>query len=150
MFQFTSDASKNMKRCSTSLVICCCSVAKSCLTLCNPMDCSTPGFPVFHYLPEFAQNHVPFIGDAIQPSHVLSPSSLPALNLCKTRVFSNESALPIRWSNYWNFGISSSNEYSGLISFMTDYFDLFAVQRNLRSPLQHHNLKASILWHSAT
>ena len=99
------------------LGICCCSVAKSYPTLCNSMNCSMPDFPVLHYLPEFAQTRVHWVGDAIQPSHPLSPASPPALSLSQIRVFSNESALCIRWSKYWSFrfSISPSNEYSGLI-----------------------------------
>ena len=84
---------------------------------CNPMDCSTPGFPVLHCLPEFAQIHVHQVGDAIQPSHPLFPPSPLALNLPSNRDFSNELALCIRWPKYWSssFSISPSNEYSGLI-----------------------------------
>ena len=105
------------------------SVAQSCPTLCDPMDCSTPGLPVHHRLPEFTQTHVHRVGNAIQPSHPLSSAS-PALNLSQHRVFSNESALRIRWPKDWNFSfsISPSNEYLGLISFQIDWFDLFAVQ----------------------
>ena len=122
----------------------CCSVAKSCLTLCDPMDCSTSGFPVLHQLPELAQTHVHWVGDAIQPSYpVLPPSPLPSIFSC-IRVFSNESALHIRWPKYWSFSfsISLSNEYSGLNSFRIDWFDLLAVQATLKSLLQHHNSKA--------
>ena len=99
------------------LGICCCSVAKLCPTLCNSMNCSMPDFPVLHHLPEFAQTRVHWVGDAIQPSHPLSPASPPALSLSQIRVFSNESALCIRWSKYWSFSfsISPSNKYSGLI-----------------------------------
>ena len=124
---------------------------QSCLTLCNPMDWSTPGFPVHHQLPELTQTHVHQISDAIQPSHpLLSPSLLPSV-FSSIRVFSNESVLCIRWSKYWSFSfsISPSNEYSGLISFRIDWFDLLAVQGTLKSFLQHHNLKASILLCSA-
>ena len=200
-------------------------VVRSCPTLCNSMDCSTPGFPVLHCLPEFAQTHVHQVGDAIQPSHPLSPPSLPALNLSQhqgffksyigassvqfsrsvmsdslwphelqharppcpsptpgiypnscplsqwchptisschpllllpsilpsIRVFSNESALSITWSKYWSFhfSISPSNEYSGLISFRMDWLDLLAAKGTLKSLLQHHSSKASILWCSA-
>ena len=94
----------------------CFSVARSCLTLCNPMNCSTPGFPVLHYLPEFPQTHVHQLGDSIQPSHPLL--LLPSIFLI-IWVFSSESALCIRWPNYWSFSfsISPSSEYSGLISF---------------------------------
>ena len=85
-------------RCTVPHSGCCCPVAKSCLTLCNPMDCSIPGFPILHSLPEFAQTHVHWVGDAIQPSHVLSPPSPPALNLSPHQsllswVFANELAL---------------------------------------------------------
>ena len=84
------------------------SVAQLCLTLCDPMDCSTPGFPVHHQLPELTQTHVHRVGDAIQPSHPLSsPSS--ALNRSSIRVFSNESVLCIRWPKYWSFSFSISS-----------------------------------------
>ena len=111
------------------------------------MDCSMPGFPVHHHLPELAQTHVHWVSYAIQPSHPLLSPSPPAFNLSQHQVFSNESALCIRWSKYWNFSfsISSSNEYSGLISFRIDWLDLLAVQDTLKSLLQHHSLKASIL-----
>ena len=124
-----------------------CSVAQSCPTLWGPMDCSTP-----HQLPEFTQTHVHWVGDAIQPSHPLSSSSLLPLNLSQSiRVFSNESALHIRWPKYWSFSfsISPSHEYSGLISFRMDLLDLLAVQGTLKSLLQHHSSKASILRRSA-
>ena len=117
------------------------SVTQSCPTLCNPMDCSTPGFPVLHYFPEFAQTHVHWVNDAIQPSHPLSPPSPPALNLPSIRVFSSESSLHMRCPRYWSFSfsISPSSEYSGLISLRIDSFDLLAVQGTLKSLLQHHN-----------
>ena len=96
------------------------SVAQLCLTLCDPMDCSTPGFPVLHQLPELTQTHVHRVSDAIQPSHPLSSHSPPAFNLSQQSfpVFSNESVTCIRWPNYWSFSfsISPSNEHSGLIS----------------------------------
>ena len=105
--------------CQTPLTFCSCSVAQSCLTLCDPMNGSTPGLPVLHHVPEFAQTHVHWDGDAIQPSHPLSsplllPSIFPSIS-----VFPSESALLIRWPKYWSFSfsISPSNEYSGLISF---------------------------------
>ena len=115
------------------------------------MDYSTPGFPAHHQLPELTQTHVHRVGDALQPSHSLSPPSPPAFSLSQYHVFSNESALHIRWPNYWSssFSISPSNEYSGLISFRIDWFDLLTVQGTLKSLLQHHSLKASILWHTA-
>ena len=119
--------------------------------LCDPKDWSTPVSPVFHYLLEFVQTHVHWVGDAIQPSHPLSPSSPPVFNLSRIRIFFTELALPIRWPKYWSFSfsISPASEYSGFISFRIDWFHLLAVQGILKSPLQHHSWKASILWHSA-
>ena len=177
---------------------CYCSVTKSCLILCNPTDCSVPGFHVLHYLLEFAQIHVHWVGDAVLPSHPLLPSLPPGFNLsqhqgvfqwvsshlkrpwsllklmsiklvmpsnhlalCRPlllpsifpsiRVFSYESPLCIRWPEYWSFSfsISPSNEYSRLISFRIDQFDLLSVQTTLKNLLQHHNLKASVLQCSA-
>ena len=114
------------------------------------MDPSTPGFPVHAQLLEFTQTHVHWVGDAIQPSHPLSSPSPPVFNFSQHKVFSNESALSIKWPKYWsfNFNIIPSNEYSGLISFRIDWLDLLEVQGTLRSLLQHHNSKASILQHS--
>ena len=108
------------------------SVTQSCPTLCNTTDCSTPGFPFHHQLPELIQTHVHWVGDAIQPSHPLSFPSPYTFNLPSIRVFSNESVLHIRWPKYWsfNFSISPSNEYSGLISFRIDWFDLFENPRD--------------------
>ena len=129
----------------------CCSVAQLCLTLCNPVYCSMPGFPVPHHLPKFAQVHIFCISDAIQPSHPLSsPSPLPSI-FPSVRVFSNESAIHIRWPKYWSFSwsISLSNEYSGLIYFKIHWFDLLAVQGTLSSFFQHHSSKALILWRPA-
>ncbi|CAN0528507.1 unnamed protein product [Rangifer tarandus platyrhynchus] len=113
-------------------------------------DSTMPGFPVHHQLPELAQTHVHQVDDAIQPSHLSSPSP-PAFNLPSIRVFSKESVLCIRWPMYWSFSfsISPSNEYSGLIFFRIDWFDLLAVQGTLQSLLQHLSSKASILQHSA-
>ena len=106
------------------------SVTQSCPALCNPMDGSIPGLPVHHQILEFTQTHVHWVGDAIQPSHPLSSPSPPAFNLPSIRVFSNESALHIRWPKYWSFSfsISPSNEYSGLISFRIDWLDLLTIQ----------------------
>ena len=120
---------------------------KSCPTLCNPMDCSTSGLPVHHQLPEFTQTHVHQVSDAIQPSHPLSSPSPPAFNLSQHQVLSNESVLCIRWPKYWSFSfsISPSNVHPGLISFRMDWLDLLAVQGTLKSLLQHHSSKASIL-----
>ena len=114
----------------------CCLVAQSRLTFCDPMDCSTPGSSVLHHLPEFTQIHMNWVSDA---------------TICpRIRVFSNGSALHIRWAKYWNFSfsISPSNEFSRLISFRIDWLEL-AVQGILKSLLQHHNSKASIFQPSA-
>ena len=109
-----------------------------------------PVCPVLHYLSEFAQTQVCSTDDAIQPSHSLSSPSPPALNPPSIRVFSSESALRIRCPEYWSFSfnISASKEYSRLISFRIDWFDLPAVQGTLKNLLQHHSSKASILWRS--
>ena len=117
----------------------------------TPMNCSTPGLPVHHQLPGFIQTHVHRVSDAIRPSHPLSSPSPPApIPLCN-RVFSNESALRIRWPKYqsFSFNISPSNEHSGLISLRMDWLDLLAVQGTLKSLLQYHSSKASILRCSA-
>ena len=126
------------------------SVTQSCLILCDPMDCSMSGLPVHHQLLELAQTHVHQVSDAIHPSHPLSSPSLASIFL-SIRVFSNESVPPIRWPKYWRFSvsISPSNEYSGLIAFRIDWFDLLAVQGTLKSLLQHHSSKASTLPRSA-
>ena len=134
-----------------SIFCCCCSVIQLCLTLCDSMNCSTPGFLVVCYLPQLAKTHIHWVSDAIQPSQpLLSPSPL-AFNLSLHQSLFNESALRIRWPNYRSFGfsISSSNEYSGLISFRMDWLDLLVVQGIPKSLLQDHSSKASILWHSA-
>ena len=113
-------------------------------TLCDPMDYSILSICVHHQLQELAQTHVHQVGDAIQPSHTLMFLSPPAFN-------SNESALHIRWPKYWgfSFSISLSNEYSGLISFRIYWFHLFVVQGTLKSLLQNHSSKVSVLWCSA-
>ena len=118
---------------------------------CDPTDCSTPGFPVHHQLPELAQT---ISMESVMPSNhltlcrplLLLPSILPSI-----RIFSKESVLHIKWPKDWSFSfsISPSNEYSRLISFSTDWMDLLAVQGTLKSLLQHHSSKASVLWHSA-
>ena len=122
-------------------------VVQLCLTFCDPMDCSTPGFPVLHCLPEFAQIHVQCVNNAIQSSHPLLPS--PAFNLSQHQgLFKWICSLhPKDWS--FSFSISPSNEYSGLISFRMDWLDLLAVQGTLKGLLQHHSSKASNLWPSA-
>ena len=131
---------------------CCCSVTQSRPTICDPVDCSMPGFPVLHYLLlGLAQTHVHWVSDAIQQSCPLSsPSPLPSI-FPSIRTFPNESTLHIRWPRHWSFSfsISPSNENSGLISFRIDWFDFLAVQGTLKSLLQHHSSKASILCHAA-
>ena len=123
------------------------SVAQSCLTLCNPMNRSTPGLPVHHQLWSPPK---PISIESVMPSNhliICHPLLLPPSIFPIIRVFSNESVLHIRWPKYWSFSfsISPSNEYSGLISFRMDWLDLLAVQGTLKSLLQHHSSKASIL-----
>ena len=123
------------------------SVAQSCPTLCDPMDCSTPGLPVHHQLPELLK--LMSIESMMPSNHLIlcCPFLLPPSIFSSIRVFSNKSVLRIRWPKEWNFSfsISPSNEYSGLISFRMDWLDLLAVQGTLKNLLQHHSLKASIL-----
>ena len=123
-------------------IYCYCLIAKSCMPLCDPVDCSTPGFPVFYYLLEFAQTHVHRVSDA--SSHLILchpllilPSIFPSI-----RVFFNELALHIRWPKYWSFSfsISPSNEYLRLISFRIDCLDLLAIQGTLKSLLLRSSL----------
>ena len=115
------------------------------------MDCSTPGLPVHHQLPEFTQIHAHWVGDAIQPCHPLSSPSPLAFNLSQHqglfRWHSSLHQVAKVWS--FSFNISPSNEYSGLISFKMDWLDLLEVQGTLKSLLQHHSSKTSILWYSA-
>ena len=127
------------------------SVAQLCLTLCDPMNHSTPGFPVHQQLLEFTQTHVHQVGDAIQPSHPLSSPSLLARIPPSIRVFSSESPLRMKWPKYWSFSFSiiPSKEHPGLISFRMDWLNLLAVQGTLKSLLLHHSSKASILRCSA-
>ena len=115
------------------------------------MNLSTPGLPVHHQLPEFTETHVHRVTDAIQPSHPLSSLLLPPPIPPSIRVFSNESTLRMRWPKYWSFSFSifPSKEHPGLISFRMDWLDLHAVQGTLKSLLQHHSSKASILRRSA-
>ena len=129
------------------------SVAQSCPTLCDPMNCSMPGLPVHHQLLEFTETHVHWWRSVMPSNHLilchpllLLPSVFPSI-----RVFSNESALQIRWPKYWSFSFNSSpsKEYSGLISFRMDWLDLLVVQGTLNSLFQHHSSKASILQRSA-
>ena len=130
------------------------SVTQSCLTLCNPMDCSMPGLPVHHQLLELTQTHLHWVGWCHLPSsHLIlcCPLLLPLLIFPSIRVFYNESVFHISCPKYWSlsFSISPSNEYPGLISFRMDWLDLLAVQGTLKSLLQHYSSKASILQHSA-
>ena len=136
----------------TSKVIQFSSVAQSCPTLCDPMNRGTPGLPVPHQLSESTQTHVHRVSDAIHLSHPLSSPSSPALNLAQHQglfkwVSSSNQAAKVCWS--FSSNISPSNEHLGLISFRMEWLDLLAVQGTLRSLLQHHSSKASILWHSA-
>ena len=126
------------------------SFTQSCPTLWDPMNCSTPGLPVHHQLLQFTQTHVHLVSDAIQPSHPLLSSSPPAPNPSQHH-FSNESTLRMRWPKYWSFShsISPSSKHPGLVSFRMDWLDLLAVQETLKSLLQHHSSKASILRLSA-
>ena len=127
----------------------CCSVVKLLLILCDPMDCSTLGFPVLRYHPEVAQTHT--IQSVMPSNHLIVYRPLPFLPSIfpSIGVISNEPVLHIRWQNYWSFNISLSSKYSGLISFRMDWLDLLAVQGTLKSLLQHHSSKASILRLSA-
>ena len=129
---------------------CCSSVTKLCLTLCDHMDCTTPGFPVLHYLLELLKL---LSTESVMPSNHLilyHRLLLPSVFL-SIRIFSSESTLSIRWPKYWRFcfSISPSNEYSGLISFRIDWFDVLEVQGTVKSLLQNHSSKASILQCSA-
>ena len=132
---------------SILLVIQFSSVSQSCLTLCDPMECSMPGFPVHHQVLELAQTHVHQVSNAIQLSCPLSSPSPPAFNLSQDQNLFQGVSFSQRWPKYWifSFSISPSNQYSGLISFRIDGVDLLAVQGTLKSLLQHQNSKASIL-----
>ena len=127
------------------------SVPQQCLILCNPIDCSIPGFPVHHQTPELAQGHVHRVVDPSNQLILCRPILLLSAIPPSIRVFSNESTLHIKWPKYWSFSfsISPSNEHSGLISFRIDWLDLLAVQGTLKILLQHHGSKASIFQHSA-
>ena len=127
------------------------SVAQSSPTFCDPMDCSMPGLPVHHQLPEFTQTHVHRVDDAIHHLILCRPLLLLPPIPPSIRDFSNESTLLMRWPKYWSFSFSiiPSKEIPGLISFRMDWLDLLAVQGTLKSLLQHRSSKASILQRSA-
>ena len=127
------------------------SIAQSCLILCDPMDCSMPGFPVYHQLPELTQTRIYWVSDAFNHLILCFPLLLPPSIFPSIRVFSIESVLRIRGPKYWGFSysLSPSNEYSGLISFRIDWFDLLAIQGTLKSLRQHHSSKTSIFRCSA-
>ena len=126
-----------------TISLCCCSAIQWCSTLCNPMDCSTPGFPMHHQLLELAQTHVHQVSDAIQLSHPLLSPSPPAFNLSEHQGFSNQSALCIRWPNFWSFSynVSPSNDHPRLISFRMDWLDLLAVQGTLVKVDRHKRIQ---------
>ena len=142
---------KCLNKCLNNTIVQFNSVTQSCPTLCDPMSCSTPGLPVHHQLLDFTQTHVHWVSDAIQPSHPLSSPSPPAFNLSQHQGLFKSVSSSHQVAKYWSFSfnISPSNEYSGQISFRIDWLDLLAVQGILKSLLQHHSSKASILWHSA-
>ena len=126
------------------------SVAQSCLTLCEPMNCSTPDLPVHHQLPEFTQTYVHWVSDTFNHLILCNPLFLPPSIFPSIRVFSNESGLHIRWPKHWSFSfnICPFNEHPGLISFTMDWLDLLVVRGTLKSLFQHHSSKAQ-LWCSA-
>ena len=126
------------------------SVSQPCPTLCNPTNCRTPGLPVHQQLPEFTQTHLHQVRDVIQPFHPLLSPSPPAPNAKQHQSLSNESTLRMRWPKYWSFSFSiiPSKEIPGLISFRMDRLEFTAVQGTLKSLLQHHSAKASILQNS--
>ena len=127
------------------------SVTQSCPTLCDPMDCSTPDFPVHHQLPEFAQPHVHRISDTIQPSHSLLSPSPPAFNPSQHQGLFKWISSSHQVAKDWSFSFSTKSfiEYSGLISFRIHWLDLLVVQGTLKSFLHHHSSKASFVQCSA-
>ena len=128
------------------------SVARSCLTLCSPMDCSMPVFPIHHQHQGPTQTHVHWVGDAIQPSHPLLSASPPAFNISQNQGLFQwvSSSHQVAKGLEFQLQYSPSNEHSGLISFRMDWFDLLEVQGTLKSLLQYHSSKASILWCSVS
>ena len=127
------------------------SVFQSCPTLCNPMDCSSPGLPIHHQLPEFTETHVHWVGDTIQPSHPLSSPSPLAFNISQHQGLSSESALRIRWPKYWSFSFSISPAMNSQDRFPLGWTGCISLQskRLSQSLLHHHSSKAAILWRSA-
>ena len=140
-----TDSGDGEKDRSLSIFCCCCSAAQLCPTLCNPMDYSSPGFLGPSPSPGVCTHSSILL---VMPSNHLilcCPQLLPSF-FPSIRVLSSESVLHIRWPEFWSFSLSPSNEYSSLISFRIDWFDLLAVQGTLKSLLQHHCSKASVLW----
>ena len=142
---------RELKNLNNSNIASVSSVTKSCLTLCDPMDCRTPGLPVHHQLPELTETYVHQVSDAIQPSHPLLSPSPPAFNLSQHQGLFQWVSSSHQVAKVLEFqpGISPSNEYSGLISFRMDWLDLLAVQRTLKNLVQHHSSKVPILQCSA-
>ena len=129
-------------------ICCCCSVIQLCLTFWDPMNCSTPGLPVPHHLPEFAQVHIHCIGDAIQPTNFLMPSSPSAFNLSQHQGLFQWVSSSHQIAKILELLLQNQSffvNYLGLISLKIDWFDLLAVQRTFKCLLQHHSLKASVL-----
>ena len=148
MTQFTN---KIWQKWCPGLAICCCSITQSSLTLCDLMDCTIPGFPILHHLPELAQTHAHWVGDIIQPSHPLSSPSPPAINLSHHQglfqwVGSSHQVTKVLELQFQH---QSFHECSGLINFRVHWFDVLAIQETLKSLLQYNSSKASILQHSA-
>ena len=138
---FSETSNGKLQTCKVSVQFS--SVAQSYLTVCDPVDCSMPGYPVHHQLPEFTQTHVHWVKSALPSNHLCCPLLLPPSVFPSIRVFSNKSALCTRWPKYWSlsFSISPSNEYSGPISFRMDWLDILSVQGILKSLIQHHSCK---------
>ena len=146
---WTVTSSKTWQQEKTSLLLSFDVQSLSRVRLCNPKGCSPPGFPVLHHLPELTQTHVQWLGDAIQPSHPLLSPSPPALSLSQHRGLFQWVSSSHQVAKGFSFSISPSSDYSGLIAFRMDWLDLLAVQGTLKSLLQHHSAKASILQCSA-
>ena len=128
---------------------CCIVVLLFSPTLCDPMNCSTPGFPVLHHLLEFTQTHLHWVSDVIYPSHPLSSPFPPAFNISQHRCLFQWVSSLHQGPKYWSFSFSPFSDFSGLLSLRIDWFDLFPIQGFLKSLLQHDNSQATILWRSA-